>query len=128
MVLMALQLWGVYNFIPATHLISKSTKRGYGGAFLAGVLGGVFSSPCATPVLVVLLAFVAVQDSILWGVLLLLMYSIGHGVLTVVAGTSVGFAQRLSQDKRYGRLGTVLNIVLGALVLLLGFYMFYLAF
>ena len=59
MLLMALQIWEVYNFIPSSYALSKNTKRGFGGAFLAGVLGGFFSSPCATPVLVVLLAVVA---------------------------------------------------------------------
>jgi cytochrome c biogenesis protein CcdA len=49
MVLMALQTWEIFNFIPGTHAISKSTKRGFAGAFLAGILGGFFSSPCATP-------------------------------------------------------------------------------
>ena len=33
--------------------------RGYLGALVAGILGGVFSSPCSTPVLIVLLAIVA---------------------------------------------------------------------
>jgi hypothetical protein len=30
---------------------------------------------------------------ILWGILLLLLYAVGYGILAVVAGTSVGFAQ-----------------------------------
>ena len=59
MTLMALQTFEVYNFIPATHLISMNTKKGYIGAFIAGVLGGIFSSPCATPVLVVFLGIVS---------------------------------------------------------------------
>ena len=39
---------------------------GYLGDFIAGILGGFFSSPCATPVLVVLLAVVAKEGSLLW--------------------------------------------------------------
>ena len=45
MVLMALQTWGIFEIIPSSYLISKNTKRGYVGAFIAGILGGVFSSP-----------------------------------------------------------------------------------
>ena len=56
MVLMALQTWEIFNFIPSVNLISKSKKKGFAGAFLAGILGGVFSSPCSTPVLIALLA------------------------------------------------------------------------
>lgn len=128
MVLMALQTWGVFEIILSSYLLGKSTKRGYVGAFLAGILGGVFSSPCSTPVLIALLAIVAGQGSILWGILLLLLYSIGHGILAVVAGTSVGFVQKLSASEKYGKVSNILKIIMGALILLIGFYMFYLGF
>lgn len=128
MVLMALQTWGVFEIIPSSYLLGKSTKRGYVGAFLAGILGGVFSSPCSTPVLIALLAIVAGQGSILWGILLLLLYSIGHGILAVVAGTSVGFVQKLSASEKYGKVSNIIKIIMGALILLIGFYMFYLGF
>ena len=128
MVLMALQTWGLYEVIPSSYLISKNTKRGFVGAFIAGILGGVFSSPCSTPVLIALLAIVAGKGSILWGILLLLLYSIGHGILAIVAGTSVGFVQKLSSSEKYGKVSTVLKFLMGALILLIGFYMFYLGF
>lgn len=128
MVLMALQTWGIFEIIPSSYLISKSTKRGYLGAFIAGVLGGIFSSPCSTPVLIALLAIVAGKGSIVWGILLLLIYSVGHGILAVVAGTSIGFVQKLTASKKYGRASVIIKIVMGALILLIGFYMFYLGF
>ncbi len=128
MILMALQTWGIFEIIPSSYLISKNTKKGFVGAFIAGILGGIFSSPCSTPVLIALLGIVAGKGSIIWGVLLLLLYSIGHGILAVVAGTSIGFVQKLSSSKKYGRASTVLKIVMGALILLIGFYMFYLGF
>ncbi|MPM43361.1 hypothetical protein SDC9_90034 [bioreactor metagenome] len=128
MVLMALQMWEVFELIPSSYLISRNKKRGYAGAFLAGILGGIFSTPCSTPVLIVLLAAVAGRGSLLWGILLLLLYSVGHGLLAVVAGTSVGFVRRLSAGERYGRLSTLLRLVMGALILLMGLYMLYLGF
>ncbi len=128
MVLMALQTWGVFEIIPSSYLVSKSKKRGYIGALIAGALGGVFSSPCSTPVLIALLAIVAGQGRILWGILLLLLYSIGHGILAVAAGTSVSFVQKLSKNKNYGRWSQVLKIVMGTAILGIGLYMFYLGF
>ncbi len=128
MVLMALQIFEVYNFIPSTSLISKSVKRGYIGAFVAGILGGIFSSPCATPVLVVLLAIVAKGGNVLAGVLLLLLYSLGHSILVIIAGTSVVFVRKLTASKKYGILSGILEYVMGIVILLLGFYMFYLGF
>lgn len=128
MILMALQTWGIFEIIPSSYLISKNTRKGFVGAFIAGILGGIFSSPCSTPVLIALLAIVAGKGSILWGILLLLLYSIGHGILAIVAGTSTGFVQKLSSSEKYGKASTVLKIAMGALILLIGFYMFYLGF
>lgn len=128
MVLMALQTWGIFEIIPSSYLVSKNKKKGLIGAFIAGILGGVFSSPCATPVLVALLAIVAGKGNILWGILLLLLYSIGHGILAVAAGTSVGYVQKLLASKKYGRASTILKIIMGSLILIIGFYMFYLGF
>ncbi|MDW2797587.1 cytochrome c biogenesis CcdA family protein [Clostridium boliviensis] len=128
MLMMALQTWEVFNFIPSTYLISKNKKTGYIGAFIAGVLGGIFSSPCSTPVLIALLAIVAGRGSVVWGILLLLLYSIGHAILAVVAGTSVGFVQKLSHSEKYGRFSRGLKIVMGCAILIIAFYMFYLGF
>lgn len=128
MILMALQTWGIYEIIPSSYLIAKNKRRGFVGAFIAGILGGIFSSPCSTPVLIALLAIVAGKGSIIWGILLLLLYSIGHGILAMVAGTSIGFVQKLSSSEKYGKASIVLKIVMGSLILLIGFYMFYLGF
>ncbi|MFA7075572.1 MAG: cytochrome c biogenesis protein CcdA [Candidatus Izemoplasmatales bacterium] len=128
MVLMALQTWGIYEVIPSSYLLAKNTKKGFVGAFIAGILGGIFSSPCSTPVLIALLAIVAGKGSVLWGILLLLLYSIGHGMLAVIAGTSIGFVQKLSASEKYGKASTILKNTMGFLILIIGFYMFYLGF
>ncbi|MFI3205900.1 MAG: cytochrome c biogenesis protein CcdA [Clostridia bacterium] len=128
MMLMALQTWGIYEIIPSSYLIAKSTKTGYIGALIAGILGGIFSSPCSTPVLIALLAIVSGNGSLAWGVLLFLLYSVGHGILAVICGTSIGFVKKLSQNEKYGKLSNVLKIIMGVAMTLIGFYMFYLAF
>lgn len=128
MILMALQTWEIFSFIPSSYAISKNTKKGYLGAFIAGILGGLFSSPCSTPVLIALLAFVANTGSILFGIMLLLMYSIGHSVLVIIAGTSIGLVKSITNSQKYGKLNYVLKIIMGLLILILGLYMFYLGF
>lgn len=128
MVLMALQTWNIFSFIPSTYLVSKNKKRGYIGAFFAGILGVVFSSPCSTPVLVVLLGIIAQSSNVVWGILLLLLYSVGHSVLVLIAGTSYGFAQKLIQNEKYGSFNIILKYVMGGLILLIGLYMFWLGF
>ncbi len=128
MVLMSLQAFGIFNFIPSINLVGKNKKKGIAGAFLAGVLGGIFSSPCSTPVLIALLAIVAGEGKMLWGILLMLLYSIGHSALVMVAGTSISFVQRINESNKYKTVAAVLKYVMGAAILLIGFYMFWLAF
>ncbi len=128
MMLMTLQIWEIYNFIPSSYLLSKNTTKGYLGAFIAGILGGIFSSPCSTPVLIALLAVVAGKGSLAWGIMLLLLYSVGHGILAVICGTWVGFVQKISQNKKYAKISNVLKYSMGLLIALIGFYMFHLGF
>jgi len=65
---------------------------GLAGAFGLGALTGTLSSPCATPILVVVLSLVAFERKVLWGTTLLAAYSLGHVVLLLAAGTASGFA------------------------------------
>lgn len=128
MVLMALQTWEIVNVIPSTYLSGKNKRRGYIGALITGMLGGLFSSPCATPVLIALLAIAAGSGNTLWGALLMLVYGVGHGALAVLAGSSIGAVNKLVQSERYGKLSRVLKIVMGILILIIGLYLFYLGF
>lgn len=128
MVLMALQVWEVFSFVPSSYAVSKNKKIGYVGAFFAGALGGLFSSPCSTPILVVILAFVAKEGSLLYGTLLLLLYSIGHSTLLIIVGTSTSTLRKITNSSNYGALSNVLKVSTGLIILILGFYMFYLGF
>lgn len=128
MVLMALQTWEIFNLIPSASLLGKNKRKGAVGAFLAGILAGIFSSPCSTPVLVALLAIIGGSGNLLYGIVLMLLYSIGHSALVMVAGTSVGFVQKINSSEKYKKAATVIKIIMGAAILLIGFYMFWLAF
>lgn len=128
MVLMALQTFEIIQIIPQSAAMNRNNRKGYLGAVVAGLLGGLFASPCATPVLIVLLAMVAKQGNPALGIILLLLYSIGHSVVVMIAGTSVGFVKRLSTSEKFGRYNRIFKIVMGIIILLLAFYMFYLGF
>lgn len=128
MMLMALQILEVYEFISSTYLTSKSTKKGYIGAIIAGILAGIFASPCATPVLVVLLAIVASKGSIAWGIFLLLLYSIGNSFFVIIAGTFIGTIRSIIQSERFGKFSVGLKYILGITIIFIGIYMFYLGF
>lgn len=128
MVLMSLQIWELFNFIPSSYLTTKNKLRGNLGAFLAGVLSGLFSSPCSTPILIVLLGVTAQKGNILYGILLLLLYTIGHNIIVIVAGIFMGSINRITQSKNYGLYTQIIKGITGAFVQLIGFYLLYVGF
>ena len=128
MILMALQMWEIINIIPSTYLSAINRKRGYLGALIAGILGGIFSSPCSTPVLVALLSVVAADGSTVRGAFLLLLYSVGCTALAVVLGASPSLIRKLGSSGKFRTFSRILNVLLGAAMLAIGLYMLYLAF
>lgn len=124
--MMALQMCEIFTFIPSTNLMTKSKLRGGVGALVAGVLGGLFASPCATPVLAVLLSLLAATDvNLMWAIFVMLMYAIGNSFLIVVAGTSMGVATGILKSKKYQLWGEVLKYVMGIAIFAFALYMFW---
>lgn len=127
--MMALQMCEIFMFIPSTNLMTRSKLRGGIGALVAGVLGGLFASPCATPVLAVLLSLLAATDgSFLWAIFVMLMYSIGNSILIVIAGTSIGAVTGILKSKKYQLWGEILKYVMGIAIFAFALYMFWLGF
>jgi thiol:disulfide interchange protein DsbD len=90
---MAASMFGAFelNLPPslATRLSAVGGK-GFGGAFLMGLVGGIIAAPCTGPVLASVLAYVATTRSVALGGGLLFTYAMGMGVLffTVAAFAS----------------------------------------
>jgi len=123
---MGLSLIGLYEIrIPFASKM-QTRKRGALGAFLMGLFFGVVSSPCATPVLVVILTFVASQGQVVYGTLLLFVYAIGHCALIILAGVLTGFVEYLVQSRGAANFSTWSKKVSGVLITLAGFYILYL--
>jgi cytochrome c-type biogenesis protein len=100
--------------------------RGLQGALVLGLLFGVVSAPCAAPILIVLLTYVAGSgSSVVWGAVLLLTYALGHSVLILVAGTSMGAARSLLENRNATRALAHLRRVAGATIILVGAYFAY---
>jgi cytochrome c biogenesis protein CcdA len=91
--LMGGQLMGLYEIRLPLKREFRPKRGGLVGSFLLGLFFGVVSSPCATPVLVVLLTVVASTGQVLYGTALLFAYAIGHCTLMLCAGTFTGFVE-----------------------------------
>ena len=95
------------------------------GAFLLGALTGVIASPCAMPVLAVLLSYVAAKGNVVYGGLLLFTYALGHSLLVLIAGSSIGIAEAMVNSKGLKKASTILKKASGVLLLLVAAYFLY---
>lgn len=119
-IVMGLQLLEVVR-INLPGLRSMPMKvRGPGGAFLAGLFFGLVASPCATPVLAVLMVYVAGQGDPVYGGSLLFVYGLGHGVPLLLAGTFTAACKGLTAFQRYSRYITYSS---GVLLIGVGLYL-----
>lgn len=125
-ILMTLQFLDIIYIIPQNQLLAKNKKVGFIGAFTAGLLTGLFGSPCSTPILIVMLSLIGTNGSMLIGILLLLAYALGNSIIIVLAGTSTGFVKKILSSKQYGKYNTVIKIIVSILMIILALNFIYL--
>jgi cytochrome c-type biogenesis protein len=126
-VLMGLHLMGLVDVpIPSLGGRLQPKTRGIVGALLLGLLFGLVSAPCAGPILIVLLTYLAGSGaSVVWGGTLLLVYALGHSVLILIAGTSMGAARALIENRKATRILEVLRRGSGVVIIAVGLYFAY---
>jgi len=124
--LMGLQMLGLLQIAIPTPSWAAPTSRGYAGALLLGMLFGLTSLPCAGPVLLALLA-VLPTTGMAFGALLLAAYGLGHCVLIIGAGTSVGLAERALAARGLQRATAGVKVAGGIVALGAGLYLLLLA-
>ena len=114
------QLMGLYEISLPIKRDFKPKRGGLVGSFLLGLFFGVVSSPCATPVLVVLLTVVAGKGQVLYGIALLFCYAIGHCLLMLFAGTFTGFVEAFVKTRGVANFSLWARRVSGLVVALVG--------
>ena len=121
-VLMGLSMVGAFEIrIPAgiserLNMVGGAKSGRFIGAFLMGTVAGVVAAPCVGPPLVVVLTFVATHGDLLHGMGLLIIYSLGMGVLFIFLGTFTQLVTRMPKSGGWmevvkGSLGIVLLVV-----------------
>jgi len=126
-ILIGLELMGLIQ-VPVPTLFARQRdsvrSRGLVGALLLGLISGLVSSQCATPVLVAILTYVMAKGALAYGAILLFIYALGRGVPIVAAGTFAGLARNLSA---MGRWTSLLEKASGVLVVAVGLYFLWIA-
>jgi cytochrome c-type biogenesis protein len=104
-------------------------RRGASAALICGLLFGVALGPCTFAYMAPMIgaAFSVAAASVAYGALLLLAYGLGHCSVIVLAGTSTEWVQRGLNWNENSIGARWLKRACGALILLGGAYMLYVA-
>jgi cytochrome c-type biogenesis protein len=104
-------------------------RRGLLAALILGLVFGIALGPCTFAYMAPMLAitFKLAGTNLPYGVLLLLLYGVGHCSVIVTAGTSTELVQRYMNWTERSKGAVILKTVCGALVLAAGLYLIYTA-
>ena len=134
--------WGTYLvaavfFIVGLHLIGVipmpwsgpgqvgMQRRGYLAAFILGLVFGIALGPCTFAFMWPILAvtFKVASTNLVYAIMLLLVYGVGHCSVIVLAGTSTILVQHYLNWSEGSKGAAVFKKICGALVLIAGVYL-----
>jgi cytochrome c-type biogenesis protein len=104
-------------------------RKGMLAAFILGLVFGIALGPCTFAYMAPMLGvtFKLATTNLLYGILLLLVYGIGHCSVIVLAGTSTELVQQYMNWNEKSKGAVILKKICGVLVLLGGIYLIYTA-
>jgi len=102
-------------------------RKGMLAAFILGLVFGIALGPCTFAYMAPMLGvtFKLATTNLLYGILLLLVYGIGHCSVIVLAGTSTELVQQYMNWNERSKGAVILKKICGVLVLLGGVYLIY---
>lgn len=104
-------------------------RKGLLAALILGLVFGIALGPCTFAYMAPMLAvtFKLAATNLLYGIVLLLAYGVGHCSVIVLAGTFTEVVQRYLNWNEKSKGATILKIVCGVLVMMGGIYLIYAA-
>jgi len=104
-------------------------RKGLLTAFILGLIFGIALCPCTFAYMAPMLGvtFTLAATSVIYGIILLLSYGIGHCSVIVLAGTFTEVVQRYLNWNERSKGAKIVKKVCGMLVILGGVYLIYTA-
>lgn len=104
-------------------------RKGLLAALILGLVFGIALGPCTFAYMAPMLGvtFRVASTSLLYGIVLLVAYGVGHCSIIVLAGTSTELVQRYLNWSEKSKGTTIVKKVCGVLVILGGLYLIYAA-
>lgn len=90
--------------------------------FIIGILFAFAASPCSTPILAGIMGFATLSKNILLAALMLLAFSLGQGVIVVLAGIFTSFLKGIRNFSRFSEILMKISgilLILGAILIYL---------
>jgi cytochrome c-type biogenesis protein len=118
----ALDMLGVQACSVSGSLFYRLKLRGLKGAFGLGLAYGILSGSCTFGFIAPILAIVTVQQKVLTGMGMMVLFALGHCLPIVAAGSSSAFIRRLIENSSWQMAGLWFRRMAGAVIALLGMY------
>ncbi len=118
----ALDMLGVAWCSMSGGLLSRMKIKGLLGAFLLGLAYGVLSGTCTFGFIAPILAIITIQQKIATGVILIVLFGIGHCIPIAVAGSSTAKVRKLLESSSFREGGLWFRRCAGVGIGLLGVY------
>jgi len=122
LVWVALDMLGVARCTISGGLMGRMKVKGVGGAFLLGLAYGVLSGSCTFGFIAPILAIITIQQKVMTGVALIILFAVGHCLPIVAAGSSTALVQRWLENGAMRHGGAWFRKGAGCLIALLGIY------
>ena len=103
-------------------LIGHLKLKGYSGAFVLGLAYGILSGSCTFGFVAPILAIITVQGDVGVGILLIILFGIGHCLPIAVAGSSTALVRCMIESSSWQQGGSVFRKLAGVTVGLMGLY------
>jgi cytochrome c-type biogenesis protein len=118
----ALGMLGVEKCQMSGGLLYRLNFRGVFGALGLGLAYGVLSGSCTFGFIAPILAIITVQQKITTGILLILLFAVGHCLPIMVAGSSTAAVRKVMENSAWQGAGNWFRKGAGVMTCLLGVY------
>jgi cytochrome c-type biogenesis protein len=118
----ALGMLGVQACSMSGSLLYRLNFRGIPGAFGLGLAYGILSGSCTFGFIAPILAIVTVQQKIVAGSVMMILFALVHCLPIVVAGSSTAMVRRLTESSAWQGAGQWFRRGAGVVIALLGIY------
>ncbi|MGB5965915.1 MAG: cytochrome c biogenesis protein CcdA [Sulfurimonadaceae bacterium] len=122
--LIGLYAWGIFGEVNKSSIMVHLIKYRLVGGFLIGIIFGLVSTPCASAPLIAIVT-VAANSGYVYAYGLILTFALGHSLLLLAAGVSVGFAQSITSNSTLAKFSTYLNKGFALILIAFGIYFAY---